>query len=149
MTLAGVAQDRVAPAVDHDVMLVRHDDGQVEVLFNLEQHARAGHGVLVHQCPLFVRQFAGLREDVERDLDLADVVQQARNSERPHVRRREAEKLGQRHRQHGDVHRVRGRVLVELLELQERHHDLPPAVHRDRERADDRFGLRQRNGPGR
>ena len=51
--------------------------------------------------------------------------------------------FGQRHGEHGDVHPVRGGVLVELLELQQGDHDLLPGVHRDRERPDDRFGLGQ------
>src|SRR2546427_632635 len=45
MAVAGVAQNGIAPAVDHDVMLIRHQHGQVEVFFHIEQHARARHGL--------------------------------------------------------------------------------------------------------
>ena len=56
-----------------------------------------------------------------------------------------AEVLGQPHRQHRDVERVRRRVLVELLQLQQRQHHAAVAVHRHRQRPHDGFGLEQRH----
>ena len=133
MTVARIVQCRISAAVDHDVVFVGDDGREIQILLDFEQDARAGGGMLVHEGSLFVRQLPRLREYLERNLDLADVVQQTRDPECPHVGRGKAEELGQRHRQHGNVHRVRGRVLIELLELQQRQHDLPAAMHRDRQ----------------
>ena len=56
-----------------------------------------------------------------------------------------AERLGQSHRQHRDVQRMRRRVLIELLELEQRQHHPAVAVHRHRQRPHDRLGLEQRD----
>src|SRR6266576_5559340 len=46
MAVAGVMQYGVPAAVDQDVVLLRHDDGEIEVCFDVQQDAGAGHGVL-------------------------------------------------------------------------------------------------------
>src|SRR5437899_10987530 len=79
--------------------------------------------MLVHQGTLFVREAPRFGEDLQGDLHFADVVEQARYPERADVVRSEVQVLGERHRQHRDVHRVRGRVLVELLELEQGDYD--------------------------
>ena len=86
-----------------------------------------------HDRPLFVGQLARLRQDFLWDADFSQVVQQPGHSEPAYVFRTESDELGQCHGQHAYVERVRGSVLVELLELQERDDDVTVAVHRDGE----------------
>ena len=120
MTVARVMQYRISTAVDHDMMLIGDDDGEIEVFMRLEQHPRARDRVFVHQDPFRVGQFPGLGEHFEGNLDLANVVQQPGHAEGAHVRRGQGEELRQCHRQHRDVHRVRRGVLVEFFQLQQR-----------------------------
>ena len=100
----------------------------------------------IHEAPFLLGEFARLGEHVDRDANLADVVQQPGDAHGAHLARPAAHGFGERHRQHRDVQRMRGRVLIELLELQQRHQQSTIAVHGDRQRAHDRFRFEQRHG---
>jgi hypothetical protein len=75
--------------------------------------------VALHHRALAVGELARLVQHLERDARLAEIVQQPRHAERTHVARAHPHRLGERHRQHGDVERVRRRVLVELAQREQ------------------------------
>ncbi len=58
------------------LVLVAHDRRQVPELRRAAQDPLADHGVLGHHAPLGVVSGPGLVEDLVRDRELADVVQQ-------------------------------------------------------------------------
>ena len=144
VALARDAPVRVAAPVEHDVMLERHRGGEIELAVAREDQPRALHRVTLHHGALLVRQLARLVEDLERNARLPEIVQQSGHAERAHVARAHPHRLGQRHREHRDVERVRRRVLVELAQREQREEHLLVAVHRDGERAHDGFRLEQR-----
>jgi len=126
-------------------MFIGHRGGETQILVALHQEQRPVDGMAIHDLALLVVQLARLGEDLNRNPHLADVVQQAGDADRTHVLRPEPERLGQRHRQHRDIERVRRRVLVELLQLQQRQHHRAVGGHRHRQRAHHRFRLEQRH----
>src|SRR5262245_426684 len=94
---------------------------------------------------LLIRKLSRLGQHLEGNTDLADIVEQPGHAESSNLTLRASEALGQSHGQHGDIERVRGGVLIEFLQLQQRKHDSPLAVHRHRERPDDGFRFDERN----
>ena len=66
-------------------------------------------------------QLARLVQDLERRVDLADVVHQRGEPELAQQRPVDVERARLRHRQRRDVHHVRERVVVVLLQRGERH----------------------------
>ncbi len=77
--------------VDHDVMLVRDCRRQIELATALDDHLGARHWMALHHLALFVSELARLVENVLRNIDLAEVVQQTRYSECTHVLLREVQ----------------------------------------------------------
>ena len=73
------------------LVLVAHDRREVPELRGAPQDPLADHGVLGHHAPLGVGQRPGLVEDLVRDRELADVVQQRAVAHLLEVGGREAE----------------------------------------------------------
>jgi len=128
-----------------DAMVVFNDRGEIQVAIGLNDEPRPIGRVIVHQQPLLRRELAGFREDLERNADLADVMQQTRDAEQADLRRAASNDFGEAHREHRHVQRVRGGILIEFLEAYERQDDVRVSVHRDGKRTNDRLGLEQRN----
>src|SRR5690606_17392054 len=73
---------------------------------------RAGDGVVLHGDPFLVGQLAGLVEDLERDLGLADVVEESAHAEPGQLAAGEADVLSQSACVVGDAAAVSGGVRV-------------------------------------
>ena len=92
---------------------MRQDDredvfGHVDPLEQLDP----GFGVRTHERPLLRREATGLVQDLGRDVDLADVVQQGSDTEPEHAPFLEARAPGERAREVGHPHAVPLRVRV-------------------------------------
>jgi hypothetical protein len=74
--------------------------------------------VTLDYTPFRLGQPPGLDQDLPGDPDLAEVVQQRRESDAPNRAAAELEILGQGHRENRHVGGVRRGVLVELLQLE-------------------------------
>jgi hypothetical protein len=143
---ASVVEGRVSAAVQDDVMFVGDDGGEVELFVALQDDARAIDRMTVDQRTLGFGQLARFRQDVDRDAHLPDVVEEPGDAVGADLGGRAAEVFGERHRQNRHVQRMRGRVLVEFLELQQREDHAAVAVHRDGERSHDGLRLDERDG---
>ncbi len=84
-----------------------------------------------------VRQLAGLVQHLERRVDLADVVHQRGEPELAQQRAVQVERARLRHRQRRDVHHVRERVVVVLLQRGQRHQRRAVLGHQPCEAVDD------------
>src|SRR6202023_1525223 len=62
VTIAAIVVRRIAEAVDHDVVLVRHRRGKVETTPALDDHPRPGNRVLLHHLTLLLGGLARLVE---------------------------------------------------------------------------------------
>src|SRR2546428_3529244 len=96
MAVAAEGERRIAVAVEHDVMLIRHHGREIELLLGVQDDARAFRGVPVHEGPLLFGELARLGQDLDRNAHLADVVQQPRDTEAAYVARAESQVLGER-----------------------------------------------------
>ena len=73
------------------------------------------HGMTSDQPPLLLIERAVVLEDLRRDLDLADVVQQAADPQDDRLVSRQADRMGESEREDADVDHVMVRVLVVRL----------------------------------
>ena len=144
VAVAGEAERGIAPAVDADVVLVGHHRRHAEAALTRQHHAGTLHRVRLDHQALLLGELARLRQDLLRDPDLAQVVQQSRHAEAPHFVPPEPQPLRQSHREHRHVAGVGGGVLVEPLEVEQREEHAMLHLHRDRERAHDRLHLAHR-----
>ena len=85
------------------------------------QNVRAVHDVLLHDLEFLFVQLVGLVQDFERRVDLADVVHQRREAEFAQQRALDIEGARLGHGERRDVHHVRERVVVVLLQRRQRH----------------------------
>ena len=70
-----------------DVVLIGHDDGDVGDLGRTREHLRTVDGVLAHHPEFGVVLLAGLVQDGGGDPLFADVVQDGRDGDVPHMAR--------------------------------------------------------------
>ena len=88
---------------------------------------RTGH-MRTHQQALLGRQFRFLAQQVDRQLDLADILQQAGQAEIEQALVAPADMGADQHHVHRNVHRVVETVFVALLEAQQPHHGIGIAL---------------------
>ena len=121
--LSAVALDaeRVAAAVDAQVVLEGDDRREDRHLRRAAQDLGAVHGVPPHDRELVVGQLVGLVQDLLRRPDLADVVHQRRQAELAQQPSFDAERARLAHRQDRHVHHVRERVVVVVAHRGQRH----------------------------
>ena len=97
-------------------LVVVGDDPRQLVVPDPADHFRPHGGVALDHLELLLRQLAGLVEDVERDHELADVVNGGREADPGHLGRRDAELLGDHGRVPGHSTGVPVRVRISRLQ---------------------------------
>src|SRR3954451_6927047 len=148
LSASRVVQSGIASAVDHDVMLVRHDSREVHRVRTRQKHSSSYYRMVPDNVPFRVVELPRLDENVPRDTHLAQVVQEPRHPECSNGGSAQLQKLTQGHGEHRYVHRVGCGILVKLLQLKEWEDHRLLGVHGNGERADNRVGLNHRQlGP--
>ena len=114
--LPATAERRISRAIERDVVFEDGSDGRmVRVPARDEDESGAIHGMTSDQPPLLLIERAVVLEDLRRDLDLADVVQQAADPQGDRLVSRQADRMGEGEREDADVDHVMVRVLVVRL----------------------------------